>query len=244
MGVLKVFEEEGIPIDLVTGSSIGSFFGALYASGVNLNLLIDFCSELHRTPFMNFRFSRMGLIKSNRIHALVKLLTKGKTFEELKKPLYIVAVDIINGEKVIFDGGSVADAVCASISVPGIFYPYAIGNGLYVDGAVLDIIPASAAREKGADTVIAVNVSMSREAERLDEEVDNMFEVIWRSLDLMGREMAGHLVLDADLVIEPNLEQIGTTAFDKAEQCIELGEEAAVKSLPEIENLLIHKGIR
>jgi len=237
LGVLKVLIDEKIPVHMVAGTSIGSVFGALYAVGADIKMLIDFSSQLKQNFFIDPSVSKMGLVRGRKVHALIKLLTHNKKFEDLKLPLYVVAVDIENGKKVIFESGSIADAVRASISIPGIFEPFNLGGRLYVDGAVLDRIPADVVRSKGADIVLAVDVKLSKEMSG-QHKVENIFDVVFQSFDLMEKEIAKHCILDADIIIKPNVGHISAASFDRAKECIELGQEAAYRALPAIKSIL------
>ena len=94
LGVLKVLKDENIPIHMIAGSSIGSIMGAFYAMDSDIDMLIGLASQLKKSHFIDLRVSKMGLSKGQKIHALIKLLTKGMRFEDLNIPLYVVAVDI------------------------------------------------------------------------------------------------------------------------------------------------------
>lgn len=156
IGVLKVLEEYEVPIDVISGTSIGSVIGALYASGMNSETL-DF--ELSRTEWqelLDFVIPEKGIVSGKKIEAYIRKLTKGKSFGELKIPLYITAVDINKGQLVIFNKGEVASAVRASISIPGVFTPVEMGGRTLVDGAVLDPLPTDLLR-KHADIIIAID---------------------------------------------------------------------------------------
>ena len=190
------------------------------------------CS-LQQKQLIDLTVPRFGLIKGDRIEALVRLLTKNMPFDALDIPLYVVAVDIEEGRQVIFEKGSVSEAVRASISIPGIFQPQRLNGRLYVDGAVLNRVPVKIAREKGAQIVIGVDL---KEGSHLRETkpIQNIFDVILTSLDLLEANSAINYRAFADVMITPKVAHIGITDFNKAEECIALGEEAAEEALPEI----------
>ena len=176
LGVLKVLEAENIPFDLIVGCSMGSVFGALYGAGVDLHLLEKMLEHLPQKQLFDLAVPKMGLIRGHRLEALLRLLTKDKDFSQLDIPLFVVAVDIEKGEKVVINEGSVAEAVRASIAIPGIFAPKRWRDRLLVDGAVLERVPVGVARKCGADIVIAVDVKFGGEGRR-ELKITNIFEV-------------------------------------------------------------------
>ncbi|MBZ4687157.1 MAG: hypothetical protein PWQ96_2380 [Clostridia bacterium] len=240
LGVLKVLKDAGIPIDVIAGTSIGSVFGALYASGSDIDLLIKMTEHLKQQQYMDVSVPRWGLIKGKKIEELLKLLTKGLTFEELNIPLYVVAVDIENGEEVVFSKGPVYQAVRASISIPGIFEPQRINGKLYVDGAVLNTLPINLVKEHGVDITIAVEVKYGGIIGK-HKSINNIFDVILHSIDLMQLDHVKKCYEEADILIKPDLSHINPNRFDSAMESISIGMEAAQKVLPQIKEAIIGK---
>jgi len=237
LGVLKVLLRENIPIHLVTGSSIGSLIGALFAAGADINMLEKISCSLHQKQLVDVVVPRLGLIKGDKIETLVRLLTKNMTFQDLAIPLYVVAVDIERGELVVLEEGSVAEAVRASISMPGVFQPKRLNGRVFVDGAVLNRVPADVARQKGAQIVIGVDLKEDPRT-RKPKPVENIFDVILTSIDLLESNSSINYRALCDVRITPKVENIGLADFNKAEECIALGEEAAELALPEIKRVL------
>jgi len=237
LGVLRVLKDANIPIDLVAGSSIGSVFGALFALGSDLEMLTGLALQLKPNFFMDPCVPRRGLISGRKAHALLRLLTKNKTFSDLEKDLYVVAVDIENGDKVVFEDGLLADALRASISVPGVFQPFNLNGRLFVDGAVMDRIPVSVLRDKGADIVVAVDVKLTRELQ-FRSRINNIFDVFFQSLDLLEREVAKHHLIDADVLIYPDVGDISAAAFNRVGECIDRGAAAARDAVPRIKEAM------
>lgn len=237
IGVLKVLLRENIPIDLITGSSIGSLVGALFASGTDLNILEKLFCSLQQNKLIDVVVPRFGLIKGEKIESVLRLLTKNMTFKDLNIPLYAVAVDIERGKQVVLEEGLVAEAVRASISIPGIFQPKRLNGKLLVDGAVLNRVPVELAREKGAQIVIAVDLKCDSSINKV-KSIQNIFDVILTSLDLIEANSAIDYQIISDVLISPKVAHIGIADFNKAEECIALGEEAAELALPEIKKVL------
>jgi NTE family protein len=237
IGVLKVLVREKIPIHLLTGSSIGSLIGALFAAGADLNMLEKLSCSLQQKQLFDLVVPRLGLIKGDKIEALVRLLTKNMNFCDLNIPLYVVAVDIEQGKQVVFEEGPVAEAVRASISIPGVFQPKRLKDRLYVDGAVLNRVPIKLARQKGAQIVIGVDLK-EEPCKRKTKPIQNIFDVILTSLDLLEANSSINYHALADVMITPKVTDIGIADFNKAEECIALGKEAAELALPAIKKLL------
>lgn len=159
IGVLRAFEENEIPIDVISGTSIGSVIGALYASGMKSHSLE---SELQGTQWgdlLDFVLPKEGLVAGKKVENYIRELIKNKTFEELKIPLYITAVDINQGRLVVFHKGDVASAVRASMSIPGVFTPIEVGDMTLVDGGIIDPVPTDVLK-KHSDIIIAIDFSV------------------------------------------------------------------------------------
>lgn len=221
LGVIKVLEEERIPIDYIAGSSMGALVAALYASGLGIDRLYKLAKAFRRNDFIDMTIPKMGLIAGKRIKEFIRLITKGKRIEELPIPIAIVATDLQKCEKVVFKSGSVADAVRASISIPGIFVPEVVNGRMLVDGGVVDRIPVSVAREMGADIVIGVDVSHVK----VTEEITSIFDVILQSIDILQDELVRHREYASDVMIRPRVEQYSSRAFTHTEEIIKIGEE-------------------
>ncbi len=172
VGVLRVLEQEGIPIDMLAGTSIGSLVGGLYAAGHSMDsvahLVLDFQSKLNiRSGLLDLNLPpRTGLIKGRRYQNYLERVFAGIALEELKTPLYIVAADVLTGEEVVFENGPVADAVRASTSIIGLVSPHQIDDRYLVDGGAVNPLPASVLAEKGANIIIASRAIPSLEDER------------------------------------------------------------------------------
>lgn len=233
LGVLQVFQEHGFKFDSIAGSSVGAIFGALYAAGNDFSELDKLARQLKEGQLLDLTVPRWGLIRGERIEALVRILTKGLTFAELKVPFYVVAVDIERGELVVIERGRIADAVRASIAIPGIFTPKKLDGRLLVDGAVLAPVPVEVLHRRGVDKVVAVDVSYSL-AEKEVERINNLFELLFRSLSLTGRAISSQSLEQADLVIRPAVGHLSPARLHKAGECIELGRQAALEVLPQL----------
>lgn len=234
VGVLQVLQEEKIPIDLITGTSIGSMIGAFYAAGTDIYLLGKLAQELQWKQLVDLNFCRNGLINGKEIFGFIRLLTQNKEFSQLNIPFAAVATDLRSGEEVILREGLVAEAVRASISLPGIFIPLELEGRLLVDGGLVSRLPVRAAKELGADIVIGVDLPTDLTANR----TTNIMEIILQTITIMDCEINRLKATQADLIITPAVEEVALTALHRSEECVELGRKAALEALPQINQLL------
>ncbi|MBM3199663.1 patatin-like phospholipase family protein [Candidatus Woesearchaeota archaeon] len=156
IGVLRVLEEYKIPIDIISGTSIGAVIGALYASGMRSFSLEDEVLSTQWRELLDFILPEKGLVSGKKVEEHIRELINNKTFEELDIPLLITAVDIVEGKEVVFYKGDVATAVRASISIPGVFTPVEMDDLILVDGGVLDPIPTGILKKR-CNTLIALD---------------------------------------------------------------------------------------
>ncbi|BCJ85138.1 patatin-like phospholipase family protein [Effusibacillus dendaii] len=234
VGVLQVFEENGIPVDALAGSSMGSLVAAFYASGMETKYMEMLAVNLKRKHWIDFTIPKIGFVSGNKITEMLKLLTKGMHIENARIPLAIVATDIEKGERVIFHEGPMYQAVRASISIPGVFVPYPYRDRLLVDGGVIDRVPITPCRELGVDLVIAVDVGLYDQ----ELQVKSIFDVFFQSIEIMEREILKTRILDASHVIRPDVGHISSTAFTQIEECIERGRQAALEAVEPIRQLI------
>ncbi|MDU4959961.1 MAG: patatin-like phospholipase family protein [Sporomusaceae bacterium] len=230
VGVMRVLEEEGIPIDCVAGCSIGSLIGALYCAGLSLDNIEKLARHLKRRHWLDFVIPKLGLFSGERVLSMIQILTQKKTFDQLRIPLSIVATELHEGREIVFDSGEVAAAVRASVSVPGIFIPFALDDMLLVDGAVLNPTPIDVARRMGADVVIAVDLAHAGTV----CSISNIFDVIIQSIDIMERELMKTREMVCDVIIRPDIAHISPSSFEQTEECVALGAAAAREMLPQI----------
>ena len=230
LGVIKVLKEAGIPIHLIAGSSMGALVACFYGAGIDLERLYKYSTAFKRKYFLDFTVPKMGFITGKKVKEFIRVFTHGKNIEELSIPIAIVATDLLTGEKVIFNEGPAAEAVRASISIPGIFVPEKYRGRLLIDGGVTDRVPISVAKEMGADIVIAVDVSRVKR----NAEITSIYDVIMQSIDIMQTEIINSQENDANIMIRPPVEEFSSRAFTNIEEMIKLGEEEAKLHLEQI----------
>jgi len=250
IGVLNVLEREGIPIDLIAGTSVGAAVASLYARSKNAALVKKKVIELsgrRLTRFIDPALPRTGLIKGKKLSDLLASFLGGNIkFSDLLIPFACTATDIDTGEAVVFDRGSVTEAVRASISLPGVFTVARRGGRYLVDGGLANPVPVNLVQKMGADFVIAVNVIpgvIDRSHESIKESTKgargpNIIHVLLQSIHIGAYSLVRSSLGNADVVIEPDVVHIGAAEFHRARECIKQGELAARKAMPEIRSRL------
>ncbi|MBR7552780.1 patatin-like phospholipase family protein [Allobacillus sp. GCM10007491] len=234
LGVIKKLEEANIPIDYIAGSSMGALVGTFYGAGQKIEDLYMLASTFKLKYFMDFTVPKLGLIQGDRIKTYIQMFTYQKQLEELPIPVHVVATDIYSGEKVVLKEGSVAKAVRASISIPGIFAPEEIDGRMLVDGGVIDRVPISVVRDMGADLVIAVDCSKFES----NSDVNTIYDVIMQSIDIMQDDITQQAIMNAEVVMRPHVYQYSSRNYTQIEEIIREGEIEAVKYLDPIKKMI------
>lgn len=235
VGVLKVLEEEGIPIRIVTGTSVGALIGASYCSGLSAADLEEVAHSVRFTTFARWTLSRFGFASNDRMVTFLTRTLKVRTFEELRIPLGVTATDFNSGEGVVFHSGGIIDPVRASCAYPGMFLPVNIRGRWLVDGMLSHPVPTRPLREMGADRVLAVHL---RGQWSRNGAPRHLFDVIGQSFAIAQDMMSSQWKGAADLVIEPDVAGFAYDEFKRADDLIRVGEVAMRKALPEVRKWL------
>ena len=239
IGVIKVLEANGIVPEIVTGTSAGSVVGSLYAAGYNGMQLQTKAIQLDEANLADWTLSSKGFIKGEKLAAFINGQVGQRPIEKLSKRFGAVATELDSGQKVVFRLGNTGQAVRASASIPNVFTPVVIGKKRYVDGGLVSPVPVSAAREMGADFVIAVDITARPKAGAATGFL-SMFD---QSINIMNVVALRQELQQADVVIRPQVQSIGTAQFDARHQAILEGEKAATQALPQIRRLLQQKTV-
>lgn len=234
IGVLKVLESNRIPIHMIAGTSAGSFVGSLYASGIDAYELQKMALALEKGDIVDLAIPDNGFIKGEKLEQFVNTAVRNAPIEKLKIPFYAIATDIQYGQEVVFFKGSTGKAVRSSCSIPGIFRPVRIADGMYVDGGVVSPVAVEAARRYGADIVIAVDIAADRDTSQPEGTIDTILQAV----DIMYSGLSAKQLAKADIVIRPKIGYIGAAAFEKRHEAILEGEKAASEALPAIQNII------
>jgi NTE family protein len=231
IGVLKVLEEEGIPVRVVTGTSVGALIGAAYCSGLSARELEEVARTCRFTTFARWTLSRYGFASNDRMVAFLNRVLKVRTFEELRIPLGVSATDFNTGEGVVFHSGSIIDPVRASCAYPGMFLPVEIRGRYLVDGMLSHPVPTRPLREMGAEKVLAVHLKGTWAKGGAPR---HLFDVIGQSFAI-AQDVMSRLWKDAaDLVVEPDVAGFAYDDFKRADDLVRVGEVAMRAALPEV----------
>ncbi len=233
-GVLRTLDRERIPVAGIAAVSAAALIAAAWAGGADMDRLVQQASQLH--PWMWVRGWGGGLLSGSRLGALIDEWLPVTRFEELKLPLVVVTFDVDAGEAVVFDHGSVRDAVRASCSFPGFFPPFSLDGRRLVDGSVSEVVPVRRARELAGDRGVVLAVDCN--AGGRWPAAGSFVAIALRAglTILRGRtrsELAG-----ADLVISPPIGISGWMRPQRIPSFAQAGDEAVVEALPELERLL------
>lgn len=242
IGVLNAIDELGIPISYVSGTSIGSFIGALYAS----DNLKTFEKEIRtKNSFMKdvlFKldpvFPKLSIMNGNEVIKIFKELSDIRTFEELNIPLTTVATDIINNKKIESNKGDLINAIKASIAIPGVLAPTYVDENLCVDGGLIDPVPLQSIIEMGSNRTIAVNLYGLQSSEKNDNKY-NIVDIVDRSAKIILNNVT-HLSFknnEPDILIEPPIDQFKGWDFHRSNELIEIGYSTAKEILKQNEEL-------
>ncbi|HEX3819815.1 MAG TPA: patatin-like phospholipase family protein [Candidatus Sulfotelmatobacter sp.] len=235
IGVLRVLEEEGIPVRVVTGTSVGALIGAVYCSGIPIDELERVACACRFTTFARWTVSRYGFASNDRMTSFLTRVLKVRSFEELKIPLGVTATDFNTGEGVVFHSGSIVDPVRASCAYPGMFLPVEIRGRYLVDGMLSHPVPTRPLREMGADRVLAIHLKGTWSNGGAPR---HLFDVIGQSFAIAQDAMASIWRDAADIVIEPDVAGFGYDDFKRAKELVKVGETAMRKALPEVRKWL------
>ncbi len=231
IGVLKVLEEERIPVDLIAGTSVGSVIGAAYASGISAKELEEIAALVRFKDFSRWSFSRFGIFNNDKMAVFLGKVLRCKTFEELRIPLAVTATDVVTGEAAIFTTGELIDPLRASCAYPGIFRPVSINGRWLVDGLLAHSVPTVPLRAMGATHVIGVTLSASWVKKQGPRHV---FDVIGQCFSIAQDNMCSVWKSAANVVLEPAIGEFSYDDFARAPELIKTGEVAARAALPQI----------
>lgn len=222
IGVLKVLESHGIKAKIVTGTSAGSFVGSLYASGQSPYQLQQLALNFKESDIRDLTLNRQGFLVGQKLQDYVNKNIGNKPIEQFPKRFAAVATRLDNGQKAEFIKGNAGQAVRASCSIPNVFIPATIAGVKYVDGGLVSPIPVKTAKAMGADLVIAVDISA-----RPKKGANNVFALLDQTINIMGQQSIQDELKHADIVIQPQVGQIGTLDLKSSNASILEGEKAA-----------------
>ncbi len=230
IGVIKMLEANGFKPEVVSGTSAGSVVGAFYASGMDAFQMQQHAVALDEASIRDVTLFNGGMVRGQKLQDYVNRMVGNRAFDKMKKPFAAVSTQLETGQRTVFVNGNIGQAVRASCSIPGVFEPVKIGKFFYVDGGVVSPVPVDAARQLGADFVIAVDIS-TRITGKTPE---NLLGVVNQSITIMGQKLGEQEIARADIVIRPKVNDIGPADFEQRARAILEGEKAALAAMPQI----------
>jgi len=256
VGVIKALMEANIPIDFIAGTSIGSFVGGVYSAG-DINMLEEFLVKIKWKDVVKYLdpvLPKRGLFEGAKFKKIIHGLIPKSDFKYARVPYIAVATDLLTGKEVRIKSGNIADAIRASIAIPGIFTPFKKGNQHLVDGGAVNPLPVSVVRDMGADIVIAVDLNHSFLGEQSKVKKPNkgkfmkwvtpdwptIIDVIENSVFMMqdGITQKNLVLHKPDILLQPVLGASSIFDFHHAKKMIDIGYKIAKKQIPNIKKLL------
>jgi len=247
IGFLKVLEENGIKIDMISGVSMGSVVGGLYASGMNINDMETAVKYLTKNDLLDlnvFKMLKEGIFAGKKIEKTLSEYLKVENIEDAKIKFFAQATDLKTGELYTFEKGPFIEAMRASTAVPGVFAPVAKNDTLYVDGGVVDNVPFRILKEKGADVVIAVNCLNDYKNRNMPK---NTMSIITSSfmlaVEIITKNNMERYKDDYDIYCFDTTENVDffSTNFKDIPRILEAGKKAGEKYIFEIKDIIEKK---
>jgi NTE family protein len=229
IGVIRTLLAAGIPIDVISGTSVGALIGVVYASGTPLEEMERIGLTTTFADFGRWTPSWIGLATNQRLEKYLKRFTACTTFGQLKTPLSIATTDLNAGITVYYDSGPIAPVLRASCSYPGLFVPIQFEERTLVDGFLTAPVPVEGCFLQGADIVIAVHLDPGNleQPRTFTDVLSRSFNIIQRYADVAWRQQA-------DVIIEPDVQPFVWDDFSKTPQMVAAGEAATLAAIPQI----------
>lgn len=242
LGALKVFEENNIPIDLIVGTSVGSFVGAMYADNPNSDSLRALANKVKTEDIFNASIfnSMVGFVTGENLQDYIKAHIKTKNIEQLKIPFVAITSDLLSGKTIALSSGPIAPSVNSSCAIPMVFEPVKMYGMVLVDGGVWNNVAVNIAKEYNPDVVIAINL-MSVLPSVKSEDIKTFIDVLRRGGQVNAINIGNHNASLADVTLNPKVDQFPplSDAYDK--QIYDAGYTAAKEKIEEIKKIISEK---
>jgi len=242
LGVLKVLEDAGVPIDFIAGTSVGSMVGCLYADNPHADSLLPLVNSTKASKVFDFSLFRSseGFVSGKKYQKFIRQNCHTENLEDLKIPFVAIVTDLVNGKSIPLSSGPVAPSINASSAIPMVFEPVKMYGLTLIDGGILNNIPTDAAKSYGAEVIIAVDIMADLDS---FTDIDNFIKVGLRAMILMAGKLKEKTLCDADIIITPDLKDITYMSGKNNVEAYQAGIKAATDMLPKIRETLIAKGI-
>ena len=247
IGVLKVLNRYGITIEMVAGSSIGALVGGAYVVFESVDKVEEIALSTDMKMVLGILFDptvNLGLVKGKKVKKFIEEKIGNPLIEDLPKPFFPVATNFSTGDPVVFTNGRFSDLIRASISIPFVFQPIAYKGMLLTDGGLSMQVPVAPLKERGCKTVIAVNLAENAFdkkdyfANGLVRSPAGIYKIAFNSIGILEINLARENCKYADVVISPDVRNVGLDSFWKPKDVIEQGEIATEKSIEKILSII------
>lgn len=244
LGVIEVLEQNNIPIDIITGTSMGALIGGLYSAGVSIEALRKKLLSFRRNHIVDidiFAMLKNGLLKGKKVVRYIENIVGHKKIEDCKKIFGCVATDLQNGELVEITSGKLSNAIRSSIAVPGLFAPGQRLNKELYDGGILDNLPTNLAKKLGADIIIAVDVTKYK----VETPLNRAFSVVTSAFRLMLDKSIERQRNEANILIDVYQPEIDSFSFSKENNILsyEYGKKFTQDKIKQIKDYLIKEKV-
>jgi len=231
VGVIKALLEENIEIDLIAGTSGGSIVAALYASGMPLTSIEELANDMSWRKLAGIKLSRLGFVSSEKIEEFMREIIGDVDFSDLHIPCYVVATNLLSGEKAVFSSGNVAVAVRASCSIPQIYLPVEIGDGYFVDGGLSEYLPVETLQE--AEKCYVIGAQLARISPRY-EPPRHILHLVMQITGLMARKNYESSAKKADFLVHPDIDGYSAFDFHSSEELIDIAYRLTRELIPKL----------
>lgn len=229
IGLIKALQEHKIGISAISGTSIGAIVGALYASGKNIDEMLDFFRTIPLFKYNFLTWSKPGLLDTERYYNMFKQGIPEDDFSALQCKLYVIATNLEKGEPEIFNNGPLIRPVLASAALPPYFSPIKISETLYADGGIMNNFPIEPFK-KGKLPLFGSNVSMLRNVSQV--ELTSSLQLAQRTTGLMMYALNKEKLKNCDLLFQPfELKSIGVLDKKHIDKAFEIGYNNAINDL-------------
>lgn len=219
VGVLKALEEYDVEIKSISGTSAGGIVASLYAFGKSPKEIEQIVLNFEWKNLVTLTLSKYAILSNQKIGEMIKENIGDVNIEDAKIMLSMIATDITNGQKVILDKGSTADAVMATTCVPGIFIPVELNGRLLVDGGIIENVPLSCLRDKDVDFIIGVDLI----CDNSHKKPENIIEVLYNSFNFLVKINKNIQLKEANILIKPDLLNYNAIDLAQMKELINIG---------------------
>ena len=228
IGVLRALEEANVKVDYVSGTSVGAMVAAMYAFNVSIDTLANIARDLTLSHITTFKLNKTGFFTADPLKEILIDHLGEVNIQDAPIPLSIIATDINSGEEVVFTEGPLADAVCASASIPGVYIPMQLNGRTLIDGGIVQSVPVRAVKAMGAGVIIASRLGGIGRY----EEPKNVLDVMRNAFDIALSHRIQEELKQADLLIAMDLSDFSIADnTDRYDELCAIGHDTAAKEL-------------